>query len=70
VKFKLNSTAGLKIWIDQKPIEIGPEVALDVATGQHTVVVEIHPNQRREPIRLELIDSPNSSARATFVGGK
>ncbi len=70
VRFKLNSAAGLKIWVDQKPIEIGPEFALDVAAGQHTVVVEIQSDRHKDPIRLELIDSPTSSARATFVGGK
>jgi hypothetical protein len=70
VRFKLNSPAGLAIWIDQKPIEARPEFDIDLAVGQHTVVVELHRNERNEPLRLELTDLPGSSDRATFFGGK
>jgi putative heme-binding domain-containing protein len=70
VKFKVNSPAALAIWVDQKPIDPRSDFTLDLAAGQHTVVVEVHRNERTESLRLELTDLPGSSARATFVGGK
>jgi putative heme-binding domain-containing protein len=70
VKFKLNSSVGLALWVDQKPIDLRDDFALDLPAGQHSVVVEIDPKERKDTLRLELTDTPASSARATVIGGK
>jgi putative heme-binding domain-containing protein len=70
-KFKLlNSAAGLTAWVDGVPVEVRPEMVLDLKPGLHTVTMAIDLAKRRESLRCTLEDYPGSPARGRVVGGK
>jgi putative heme-binding domain-containing protein len=70
VKLKLNSTAGLSLYVDGAPVEANDETVLDLKTGVQTVTAIIDRSIRRLDVRVELEDVPNSPARVAVVGGK
>jgi len=70
VKLLLNSTEGLQAWLDGAPLELAPETICDVATGIRTVTIAIDTRKRRQPLRVELGDLPDSPAQVQLVGGK
>jgi putative heme-binding domain-containing protein len=70
VKLRLNSVAGLTLWLDGTPVEFKEETVLDLASGMHTLTFAIDRGQRREGLRCELDDVNGSGARVQIVGGK
>jgi putative heme-binding domain-containing protein len=69
-KLKLNSVAGLSLYLGANPVEPKAEVVLDLKTGVQTLTVVIDRSRRTEDVRVELDDVPNSPARVSVVGGK
>ncbi|HEY7428407.1 MAG TPA: HEAT repeat domain-containing protein, partial [Gemmataceae bacterium] len=67
---RLNSTKGLKLWIDQNPIAIKDTVELNLSVGQHTLTFVVDRDVRKDGLRCELEDKPGSPARVRVVGGK
>ncbi|MBY0525552.1 MAG: HEAT repeat domain-containing protein [Gemmataceae bacterium] len=70
VKLLLNSMTGLTAWLDGVPLEIGEAMTLDLKPGVHTLTLALDLEKRRDGLRLELDDVPNSPARVRIVGGK
>jgi putative heme-binding domain-containing protein len=68
------SPAAARIWIDGQPKASAAELVLDLATGQHTIVLGVEPaavGSKPEPtLRAELKDVPDSKAQVQIVGGK
>jgi hypothetical protein len=69
-RLRLNSTPGLKAWLDGAPVEVSTEMRLDLGAGVRTLTWAIDLDQRREPLRVELDDVPGSPARMAVVNGK
>jgi putative heme-binding domain-containing protein len=70
VRLKLNSSRGLKLWLDRAPIETKQEMLLDLAPGLHTLTVAINLGGRRDGLRCELEEVPGSTTRVHIVNGK
>jgi putative heme-binding domain-containing protein len=70
VRLRLNSTAGLTIWLAGAPLEPKEELAIDVRPGQHTLTFAIDRSARKDALRCALEDIPGSPARVSVVGGK
>jgi putative heme-binding domain-containing protein len=70
VKLRLNSAEGLKVWVNQVPVEGRDEILLDLTTGGHSLTFAIDLSKRRELLRCELVDVSGSAARVRVVGGK
>jgi hypothetical protein len=69
-KLKINSVAGLSLYLGATPVEPKAETVLDLKAGVQTVTLIIDRSRRTEDVRVELDDVPNSPARVTVVGGK
>ena len=69
-KLKLNSVAGLSLFVGTSPVEVKPETLLDLKTGVQTVTLLIDRSKRTEDVRIELDDVTGSPARVAVVGGK
>src|SRR5262249_14235816 len=69
-KLKLNSVAGLSLYLGSTPVEPKTETILDLKAGVQTLTVIIDRSKRTEDVRVELDDVPNSPARVGVVGGK
>src|SRR5262249_29039410 len=70
VKLRLNSTAGLQLWLDRVPLDAKHEVVLELEAGMHRLTTAIDMDLRKEGLRWELDDVSGSSARVRVVGGK
>ena len=62
--------AGLTLWLDGQPLEVGAAVPLNLTAGPHTVTVAVEWAKRSKPLRVELDEVPGSPARVRLVGGK
>lgn len=69
-KLKINSVAGMSLYVGATPVEPKAETVLDLKTGVQTVTVMIDRSRRTEDVRIELDDVANSPARVAVVGGK
>jgi hypothetical protein len=67
---KFNSTAGLTLFVDGKPVDVKPETPVDLKTGTATITLVVDRAKRTNDLRVELLDVPNSPARVSIVGGK
>ena len=65
-----NDSKGLTLWVDGKPVQVGPEITIDQPAGVHTLTFGVDPTLQREGLRIEVLDLPGSSAHAQPVGGK
>jgi hypothetical protein len=45
-------------------------MAAELVRGRHTILLRVELATRNAPLRLELVDLPNSAAIARFVTGK
>jgi putative heme-binding domain-containing protein len=70
IKLILNSSVGLKTWLDGEPVEAQNQLNMDVKPGLHTITIGVDLDQRKEGIRCEMEDLPSSSARVRIVAGK
>ena len=69
-KLRINSVAGLTMYLGATPVEPKTETVLDLKTGVQTVTVLIDRSKRTEDLRIELEDVADSPARVSVVGGK
>ena len=69
-KLKLNSVAGVSLYVGANPIEPRNETILDLKAGLLTLTLIVDRSRRDDGIRIELDDVPNSPARVAIVGGK
>jgi hypothetical protein len=69
-KLKLNSVAGLSLYLGATPVEPKTETILDLKAGVQTLTLITDRSKRTEDVRVELDDVPNSPARVAVVGGK
>jgi len=70
LKLRLNSAAGLTIWLAGTPLEPKEELAIEVQPGQQTLTFAIDRSARKEASRCAIEDIPSSPARVSVVGGK
>jgi putative heme-binding domain-containing protein len=70
VLLKLNEKRGVRLWLNQNEIPVREAIPLSLPLGIQTVTLAIDLSQRKEPLRCELEDQPNSPARVRVVGGK
>jgi len=75
VEIKLDSPRGVRVWVDDKELEVtetaarGPLVA-EVAKGLHRIVLRVDATRRDRPeIRVVVDKPPGSGAVYTVVGG-
>jgi putative heme-binding domain-containing protein len=69
-KLKINSVAGLSLYLGTTPVEPKTETVLDLKTGVQTLTLILDRSKRTEDVRVELDDVANSPARVAIVGGK
>jgi putative heme-binding domain-containing protein len=67
---RLNSTRGLKLWVDRNPVAVKEALEVNLPVGQHTLTFVVDRDERREGLLCELVDKPASPARVRVVGGK
>jgi putative heme-binding domain-containing protein len=67
---RLNSTKGLKLWIDQNPVAVKEVLEANLPIGMHVLTFVVDRDERREGLRCELEDKSGSPARVRVVSGK
>jgi putative heme-binding domain-containing protein len=67
---RINSTKGLKLWVDQNPVAVKETLELSLPIGSHSLTFVVDRKERREGLRCELKDRPGSPARFRVVAGK
>ena len=70
VKVRLNSAAGVTLYLGTTPVPTTAETVLDLKTGVQTLTLLVNRARRADDLRCELEDVPGSPARAAVVGGK
>lgn len=68
VQFRLNSSAGLQIWLDGLPVEAAQTVSGNVDAGSHWMTFAVDPLERREPLRVEVV--PAGGVPVVLPNGK
>jgi putative heme-binding domain-containing protein len=69
-KLVVPDTTGLELWLDGTPLSTGKEIPLDLTAGVRTVTVHVKLDERKTPLRVELGEVKDSTARVSIVGGK
>ncbi len=67
-KLKLSGTEGVRAWLDEQPLKIGPEILLRLSPGRKRLTLVIDQNVQPGPLRVTMENLAHQSAR--FVGGK
>jgi putative heme-binding domain-containing protein len=67
---KFNSTKGLAVWVDQEGQIPKETIEVDLAAGEHTVMITVDMAERTEPLRVELVELSGSSAKGQWASGK
>jgi len=67
---RLDNRPGLRIWVDNQQLASGTQPEFELSPGLHQVTLALAPEARRAPLRVELLELPNSPGRAQWVGGK
>ena len=70
VKLKVNSAAGLSLFVGSTAVEVADETIVEFAAGMQSLMFAIEVSKRVEPLRVEIEDVKDSPARVTIVGGK
>ncbi len=70
VRFALNATDGLSLWVDGTAVEPTATLDLDLSAGVHTLTFAISLEVRREGLACTVQDVPGSAAKAQPVVGK
>ncbi len=66
-RLKIHGVDGLQLWINGTPRKLADVIDLDIPQGTLAVSLAVDHDQRKDPLRLELIDSPPG---VQFVTGK
>ncbi len=67
-KLQLSTTEGIRGWIDEQPLRMGPEILLKLSPGRRRLTLVIDQNVQPGPLKVTLQNLAQQSAR--FVGGK
>ena len=70
MQLQLGEVNGTSLWLGSRPIKLSEQTQLTVAPGTQQLTFAIDLNRRKTPLRVELVDIPNSPARIEIVGGK
>jgi len=70
IQLVLGSVDGLSLWMGTRPIKLTQRITLSVTPGPQRLTFAVDRNRRQEPLRVELVDIPDSPARAEITGGK
>ncbi len=70
VRLDWQGAEGGTVLIDGKPGPSGSNFVLDLARGRHSIYLGLGANRDPRPLRCELIDVPDSPARAQVVLGR
>jgi len=70
IQLALGSVEGLSLWVGSRPVKLADRITLSVAPGTQRLTFAVDLNRRQESLRVELVDVPNSPARAEITGGK
>ena len=70
VTLAFGETNGLTLWVDGKPAKVSPETVIPLSTGKHTFTLAIDRQKRQQPLRVGLVNTAETSAKASFIGGK
>jgi hypothetical protein len=63
IRLKLNSIAGLKMWVDSVPTDLKRNPVLNLSKGAHQITFSIDAKKRHEGLRVELEDVSGSPAK-------
>jgi putative heme-binding domain-containing protein len=66
---KLDSTTGLRLWLDSEPVQLAKATPLTIRPGRHTLTFVVDLDQRKHGLQCELIDAPGS-AHVQVIAGK
>ncbi len=67
---RIGNGKGLRLWLDQTPIDVKPETTLKLVNGSHLVTFAIDRDARKEALRVELDEASGSPVRVRLIGGK
>ena len=70
VKLKLNSSAGVTLFVGTNPVDIQDETIIELKPGTQMLMLSVDLSKRKEPLRAEIEDVEGSTARVSVVGGK
>jgi hypothetical protein len=70
VGLQFEDPAGLRLWVDGSPFAVGRKVTTTLSEGRHHVTVVIDRMKRTTPLRVTLLDVPNSPGQARPVDGE
>jgi putative heme-binding domain-containing protein len=54
VRLRVEDSTALEIWVDGKQVGMGPEIALELTPGGHTITLAIDRHRRQSPLRIEI----------------
>jgi putative heme-binding domain-containing protein len=67
----LNDAHGVRVWIDSKPIPVENKLLLEMSPGAHTLDFWVDTVERRTPtLRCEMLETPESTARARWASNR
>ena len=70
-RLKFDSSAGLSLWVDSRPVAVEETTTLtNLSRGIHRLTLAVDLNKRYEGLRTELVDVPGSKTRVQIVNGK
>lgn len=67
-KLMISSTQGVRAWLDEQPLKMGPEILLKLSPGRKRLTLVVDQNEQSGPLKVTLQNLAQQSAR--FVGGK
>ncbi|MGB7160756.1 MAG: hypothetical protein WBD40_22015, partial [Tepidisphaeraceae bacterium] len=70
IGFNVGAVKGLSLWVDGTPVDVAPDVTIDLQVGVHTLTFRVDVAERGEGLRVEVRDLPGSGAHARPVGGR
>jgi len=69
VTMQLNSTAGLKAYINTSDLDL-KKPTLELSRGGHLISIEIDREVRSEPLKISFVEAANGAARMRIWGGR
>ena len=70
IEVKLDSSSGLRVWIDDQELAVDGPMVSELTRGPHRIVMRVDAAQReRHEVRVVVDKPPGSSAVCTVVGG-
>ena len=70
ITLRLNSPAGLHLWLDENPVPVGRQVTLDLEPGRHRLTFRIDTRARKQrPLSAEIRKARSSTAEVRIVAG-